>query len=335
MLMRTTIETNRPYLYTNSTACNYGVQNDLDVSISHMNFENNVACELNLIPHFTVVNHGSTTVTSLKVQLSTGPYVLSTQTWSGTLASGVSSVLQLNNPVDAPTGELVLTATILEVNGGVDPISANNSASKQINFLGGKLGCEELIQCEPINSNVSNGPGNFTMIQLNGPFAAIAPAANFVQFCVSTRGDVNGSTEKFQILDEDGNFQGWTFSTADCIQHIKDFCFNVPVEDYNNWIVDNQIVFTFDPISTDINAGLCNSNEICLKLNIPLDECKVYAESAVGGGNYSSNHVLRSSTQLALPYHTVYTSEKRIILKPGFSVPLGVNFESRIADCPN
>lgn len=334
LVMRTVVENNRSYLFANAGSCEFTVQNDLDASISQINLPNKNACELNLIPYFTVVNHGATSIESLDFELKLGAVNLANQTWSGTIHSGGSRVIQLNNAIKAPNGFSMIEISIVKVNGTVDPNMQNNTDDIQIEYLGGKEGCYEHLVSVPFNPSVASGPGNFTIVQFTGPFELMAPASSEVQFCVSTRGDVSGSTEKFQILDEEGQFIGWTKSTADCLQHIQEYCFNISRARFENWLLDDNIEFFFDPISTDISANLCNYNEIQMEMKIPKDACFQYDENEITEGNFSSNQLIESSANLALPYHTVYSSEVGIELKPGFYIPAGINFEAKIAGCP-
>ncbi len=335
LLMRSVIENNRSYLFNNAGACDFTVQNNLDASISHLNLANKNACEYNLIPYFTVVNHGNTSIDHLEFEIKINGIHLPNQSWSGTISSGSSKVIKLNDFIAAPNGNSLLEISIFKVNGSVDPIIQNNKDDIQVAYLGGRQGCHDYLVSEPFNANVASGPGNMTMLQFTGPFETMAPAAIEVQFCVSTRGDVSGSTEKFQIFDEEGSFIGWTRSTADCLQHIEEYCFNISKARYNNWILDDKITFSFDPISTDITANLCNYNEIKMEMKIPKDACFQYAENEIAQGNFSSAQLIESSAKVDLPYHTIYTSETGIQLKSGFSIPLGINFEAKIADCPN
>ena len=334
MVMRSIVENNRPYLHANANACNYVVQNDLDASISHINFENNNACDFIRSPYFTIVNHGASNIESLEFELSIGTVILSNPIWNGNISSGSAKVIKLDNVFEAPNGIHNLRISIVGVNGDTDPNGNNNIAFKSIDFLGGKHGCHEQLITQSFSSSSGSGPGNFTAVQFNGPFGPIAPASNVVQFCVSMRRDVSGSTEKFRILDEDGHFNGWTYSTADCIQHVKEFCFNVALDRYKNWILDDKINFLLDPISTDITAELCHHNEVQMRMKIPKDVCAIYTESEVIHGNFSSQQIINSSANVSLPYHTVYTSENVIVLKPGFQIEEGLIFEAKIADCP-
>jgi len=334
LVMRTVIENNRSYLFNNAGSCEYTVQSDLDASIAQINLANKNACEFSLTPYFTIVNHGLTNIESLEFEIKIADVNLPNQLWFGSMPSGSSKVIHLSNAIEAPNGKSTLEITIVKVNGTTDPKMQNNTDDIQVEFLGGKQGCSEYLVSEPFSGAVASGPGNFTIVQFSGPFEFMAPASSEVQFCVSTRGDVSGSTEKFQIIDEEGVFIGWTKSTADCLQHIQEYCFNISRARFNNWLLDDNIEFLFDPISTDITANLCNYNEIRMEMKIPKDACFQYAENEISQGNYSSQQMIESSVNLNLPYHTVYTSEAGIQLKPGFYIPVGLNFEAKIADCP-
>ncbi|MES2131488.1 MAG: T9SS type A sorting domain-containing protein, partial [Bacteroidota bacterium] len=84
-------------------------------------------CVNNVTPKVTLANAGSTTLTSAKVLYKMDAAATQTLSWSGSLASGTSTVLTLNSFTGLTTAAHTFSVWVTAPNAGTDQNAANNS----------------------------------------------------------------------------------------------------------------------------------------------------------------------------------------------------------------
>lgn len=101
----------------------------LDASISSVIVPVNGSstCNNSVTPKITLSNTGSTTITSAKILYKMDALVTQTLNWSGSLASGTSTVLTLNTYSGLTNASHTFSATVTSPNNGTDGNSANNT----------------------------------------------------------------------------------------------------------------------------------------------------------------------------------------------------------------
>jgi hypothetical protein len=86
------------------------------------------SCNSNVSPQFTLVNQGSTTLTTCQIQYSWNGGAVQTYNWTGSLAQGNSTVIDLPSAV-LSSGINTLIVTVVSPNNGTDENTNNNSVS--------------------------------------------------------------------------------------------------------------------------------------------------------------------------------------------------------------
>ena len=196
--------------------------------------------------------------------------------------------------------------------------------------------------CNDYNPLTGSGPGNHTNLSISGPFAS-AGSGDIVQLCITTHGDNSATSEVFNVIDEMGNTVGQTNPSIDCGRPDR-VCFTLSNSTYNNWIADNQINVSLDPISDQINPGLCEDNRACAEITL----VQGVANPCISGGNFSgdggvqdmlsgSTHyngpVNLSNYNIPNPEVVLITSNQELTLDPSFTVEFGATFTLDIGAC--
>jgi photosystem II stability/assembly factor-like uncharacterized protein len=100
-----------------------------DAVLSSINSPVGTYCTTSVTPEISVLNSGSNTLTSIEITYNVSANPSSTFTWTGTLATGESTVITLP-AIDLGAGSFVFNASITELNGGVaENDITNNSGS--------------------------------------------------------------------------------------------------------------------------------------------------------------------------------------------------------------
>jgi len=141
----------------------------------------------------------------------------------------------------------------------------------------GVLDIISIIGCASYNVNSELGPGNQTIINIdgfNGQFPNISGNSQTYNLCVYTSGDNNLQNEQFDIYNEDLILLGTTTaSNGDCTKS-PEICFEISSSEYNNWMTDGLIEVIIDPIDTGVNPLLCGtSNQACASIVITESDC--------------------------------------------------------------
>ncbi len=84
-------------------------------------------CSNSVTPRITLNNSGSTTITSATILYKMDALATQTLNWTGSLASGTSTVLTLNNYTGLTNGSHTFSATVSNPNGATDGNAANNT----------------------------------------------------------------------------------------------------------------------------------------------------------------------------------------------------------------
>ena len=128
--------------------------NALDASIaSIMNpFAGTSTCNNNVTPKVTLLNSGSTTLTSAKVLYKMDASATQTLNWSGTLATGASTVLTLNTFSGLTTAAHTFSVWSAAPNAGTDQYTANDNKSSTFTVIAAPAS-----QALPFTENFESG----------------------------------------------------------------------------------------------------------------------------------------------------------------------------------
>jgi len=102
----------------------------LDAGLSNSTFIQTSLCGSNYIPNVTISNGGSQTVTTAVISYSIDGGTAQNYNWNGSLAQFQTQVINLP-PVQLLTGNHTFSATVSQVNNGVDELSINNATNTQ------------------------------------------------------------------------------------------------------------------------------------------------------------------------------------------------------------
>ena len=102
----------------------------LDAGLSNSTFIQTSLCGSNYIPNVTISNGGSQTVTSAVISYSIDGGTAQNYNWNGSLAQFQTQVINLP-PVQLLPGNHTFSATVSQVNNGVDELSVNNATNTQ------------------------------------------------------------------------------------------------------------------------------------------------------------------------------------------------------------
>lgn len=102
----------------------------LDAGLSNSAFIQTSLCGSNYIPNVTISNGGSQTVTTAVISYSIDGGTAQIYNWNGSLAQFQTQVINLP-PVQLLPGNHTFSATVSQVNNGVDELSVNNATNTQ------------------------------------------------------------------------------------------------------------------------------------------------------------------------------------------------------------
>jgi hypothetical protein len=102
----------------------------LDAGLSNSTFMQTSLCGSNYIPNVTISNGGSQTVTTAVISYSIDGGTAQNYNWNGSLAQFQTQVINLP-PVQLLPGNHTFSATVSQVNNGVDELSINNATNTQ------------------------------------------------------------------------------------------------------------------------------------------------------------------------------------------------------------
>ena len=102
----------------------------LDAGLSNSAFIQTSLCGSNYIPNVTISNGGSQTVTTAVISYSIDGGTAQNYYWNGSLAQFQTQVINLP-PVQLLPGNHTFSATVSQVNNGVDELSVNNATNTQ------------------------------------------------------------------------------------------------------------------------------------------------------------------------------------------------------------
>ncbi|NBW59693.1 MAG: hypothetical protein EBR41_03885, partial [Crocinitomicaceae bacterium] len=102
----------------------------LDAGLSNSTFIQTSLCGSNYIPNVTISNGGSQTVTTAVISYSIDGGTAQNYNWNGSLAQFQTQVINLP-PVQLLPGNHTFSATVSQVNNGVDELTVNNATNTQ------------------------------------------------------------------------------------------------------------------------------------------------------------------------------------------------------------
>lgn len=102
----------------------------LDAGLSNSTFIQTSLCGSNYIPNVTISNGGSQTVTTAVISYSIDGGTAQNYNWNGSLAQFQTQAINLP-PVQLLPGNHTFSATVSQVNNGVDELSINNATNTQ------------------------------------------------------------------------------------------------------------------------------------------------------------------------------------------------------------
>jgi PKD repeat protein len=97
-------------------------------------------CSNSVTPRITLNNSGSTTITSATILYRMDALATQTLNWTGSLASGTSTVLTLNNYTGLTNAAHTFSASVINPNGTADGNAANNSLTSTFTVIAAPIG---------------------------------------------------------------------------------------------------------------------------------------------------------------------------------------------------
>jgi PKD repeat protein len=97
-------------------------------------------CSNSVTPRITLNNSGSTTITSATILYRMDALATQTLNWTGSLASGTSTVLTLNNYTGLTNAAHTFSASVINPNGTADGNAANNSLTSTFTVIAAPVG---------------------------------------------------------------------------------------------------------------------------------------------------------------------------------------------------
>lgn len=98
------------------------------------------SCNNSVTPKITLINAGSITITSAKILYKMDALATQTLNWSGSLASGTSTVLTLNTYSGLTNAAHTFSATVVSPNAGTDVNAANNTLTSTFTVVAAPVG---------------------------------------------------------------------------------------------------------------------------------------------------------------------------------------------------
>ena len=176
------------------------------------------------------------------------------------------------------------------------------------------IGCE-YSACGAFNPSTPSGPGNTTIVNINGPFEPIDPSADEVKICAEVNALIYFSAQVFDIIGEDGLTYGRTIHKGDFSCGVTpSSCFTIPKSTYESWIADGTLSLTFDPISTYFYPSWCTTNEICATVGVPRAACQAYQLTGDVSGSYPNAQFIEINGGYVNPLNTVFFEAHDYIL---------------------
>jgi len=238
-------------------------------------------CIDSLNPTVTIENYGSSNLTSVTINVFFNETLALTEDWTGNIPPGSSEEYSLMNPViyNGTNGPFLLSISTSIPNGLTDANIYNDTDYEKGTYIEGN--CMTYNTCEPFNLQTALGPGNTTTL-------TSSPDTNCVKgdvlFCIEVQGDVSGSSERFNVIDESGNNRGFTLRSPDCGEPEEPFCFFVTNSEFQDWATDGIVNVILDPLSTSINPEYCPINQACLTITIAEAPLTTYYADLDGDG---------------------------------------------------
>ncbi len=340
--MRTDIDVNRPALKGNTMACSNSVSSSIDAGIFYSYFERNDICDPDFMPMVTINNYGSTTLTSMNIEVLLNGIIVATEPWIGSIPSGESRAYAMTNPITMTTpGMYTVGIRTSFPNGLLDEDTSNDQKDTNIEYFGGSS-CQFINECQALNTSTNQGPGNMTVIQAVGTF----PTANVqnVQICVTQEGDNSFSGETMDIIDESNNIVGRTNYGTDCGGPSAEVCFTPSLADYYVWAADGEITISFNPISGSINPIWCNfnPNQVCAsiivsEISVPSCVDAILLDNIIATGMYEVSDSILCEGSITPAETVVLRSNNALDFLPGFEVQLGAELDgdTRNSGCTN
>jgi hypothetical protein len=213
---------------------------------------NTSSCVNSVTPKVTLINSGSTTITSVKVLYKMDATATQTLNWTGSLATSASTVLTLNAFTGLTTAAHTFSVWVVSPNGGTDANAANNSGVSTFTVATAAIGAA-LPFTEGFESTTFP-PTNWLLVKAN----TVNTATTWSRLA-NTTGLTAGSTAiaKMDNFSSSSNTTGQldalrspalNFSTANSSLKVK---FDVSHRRYNTTSIDTLNVY----ISTDCGSS--------------------------------------------------------------------------------
>lgn len=337
--MRFNLDNTRVDLINNNNACIPIPLFSHDTGIAGINIQQEEICVGEVDVDFTLSNYGSATINGVIIEMKINEVIVWSQNWTGSLQSTMSITINIPNVISLESGQNLIEISTSLPNGQIDENQNNDSDFNSILSI---APCDFSIpqSCTDMNTNTEAGPGNTTLVNLTGSYPTEAGTINV---CVSVEGDNNFFSETFDVYDESNVLIGRTNFGQDCDGQSPLNCIELSLNNYQNWIIDDVITITFDPISTDINPQLCNTNQVCAELYIrestgcPPEYSENNGNNLTGPQNtnalFETNGIMQSNQ--VINANVDYRSGISIEMLEGFEVKVNRIFSAIIGGCDN
>ena len=295
--MRNNIQSNRLSIANNDAVCTIPADPLYEVEAIQASDNRSGNCNPVIEVVADIRNLGTQTLTSLELGVFANDSLVYVEHWTGSLLQGGTTSVNISDTMfNLGLGENIIEIRLSNPNGNSDANIYNNSAYVQMLYYGG-LNCIDYSACQDFNPDSDMGSGNFTVVDIGGPFSTLPADVENILICVTTIGDQSFDGEILDIYDEDNTFRGQTNYGTDCGGYTPEVCFSIDSNLYNLWRGDNVITLTLDPDTTFINPLLCGTNEACATLHIVVGGDSInYGCTEANAHNYDPNATINDGS---------------------------------------
>lgn len=257
-----------------SNGCQSVTPNNYDAAITAITTPNGTVCGTTFTPVVTLKNWGSTTLTSCTIKYQIDASTLQTYSWSGSLATGLTTTVTLTS-MTTTSGAHTFTAYTLNPNGQSDGNAANDSFTSNFNCTGSSTPLPVFEGFEgatfvPAGWTLNNPDGSFTWDRTTTcakTGVACARMDNFDyqggngQIDEMTMMPVDLSTVSNPVLTFQVAYTYWTvpYQFSDTLKvYVSTNCGATWTEVYNKYGANLQ---TAPPVSSQTNAFVPSSTQ--------------------------------------------------------------------------
>lgn len=219
----------------------------LDAGVSNPSGASGTFCGTNISPQITIINSGTTVLTTATIQYGVDGNLTETYNWNGSLSQWQSELITLS-PLSSAAGSHTFDATVTSPNSGTDENALNNNVSSTFNMvIGGDIVTLNLdLDCYASETSWQLTDAGNTVLYAGSGYADNTQGLLQVDFCLSD------GCYNFKINDQYGD--GMTGCSA------------AKGGSGSYQIVYNSVVLA-EITEANANFGYSNTKNFCVDVN--------------------------------------------------------------------